>query len=116
MTELVRHPEILAKAQHEVRSLLGDKEMVHESDLPLRLDPPTPLLVPRETTEPCSVLGCEIPAKTRVLVNAKAIVLDPAAWGAEAPPGGVVDVEQQSGLTVFRKSPLVLVAERRRLP
>ncbi|GJN27264.1 hypothetical protein PR202_gb15270 [Eleusine coracana subsp. coracana] len=184
MTELVRHPDVLAKAQHEVRSLVGDKEMVHESDLPrlprlhrLRLQPPAPLLVPRETTEPCSMLGHAIPAKTRVLVNAKAIGLDPVAWGPDAaafvperheevadlgdhkpwhdgfalvpfgvgrrscpgvhfatavvelmlanllfafdwrvPPGGVLDVEEQSGLTVLRKNPLVLVAERRRLP
>ncbi|CAO2035484.1 unnamed protein product [Urochloa humidicola] len=96
MTELIRHPEILSKAQHEVRSVVGDREMVLESDLSglhylklviresLRLHPPAPLLVPRETTEACTVLGYEIPAKTRVIVNAKAIGTDPDAWGPDA--------------------------------
>ncbi|KAL6882543.1 hypothetical protein ACP4OV_011233 [Aristida adscensionis] len=96
MTELVRHPEVLAKAQHEVRSVVGDRDMVLESDLPrlqylklviresMRLHPPAPLLVPRETTEQIVVYGCEIPGRTRVLVNAKAIGVDPDAWGADA--------------------------------
>ncbi|CAL5031427.1 unnamed protein product [Urochloa decumbens] len=96
MTELIRHPETLSKAQHEVRSIVGDRDIVLESDLPglhylklviresLRLHPPAPLLVPRETTEPCMVGGYEIPAGTRVIVNAKAIGTDPDAWGPDA--------------------------------
>lgn len=95
MTELFRHPVVLATAQDEVRSVAGNN-VVREPDLPylhylklviresLRLHPPAPLLVPRETTEPCSVRGHVIPAKTRVLVNAKAIELDPTAWDPDA--------------------------------
>lgn len=186
MTELVNHPDVLAKAQHEVRSVVGDEDMVREPDLPrlrylklvvkesLRLHPPAPLLVPRETTEPCTVHGHEIPAKTRVIVNAKAIGTDPGSWGPDAArflperhdedgadlseskpwhdsfafvpfgigrrscpgmhfatavvelvlanllfsfdwsaPLGEVDVEEENGLTVHRKNPLVLVAKRR---
>ncbi|KAL6652518.1 hypothetical protein ACP70R_011443 [Stipagrostis hirtigluma subsp. patula] len=186
MTELLRHPDVLAKAQQEVRSVVAGKDMVLESDLPrlhylklviresLRLHPPVPLLVPRETTEPITVYGCEIPAGTLVLVNAKAIGVDPDAWGPDAArfvperhdgdgvdlsdhkpwhdgfalvpfgigrrscpgvqfatpvvelllanllfcfdwrsPLGEVDVEEENGLTVHRKNPLVLVAERR---
>jgi cytochrome P450 family 71 subfamily A len=161
--------------------------LVREPDLPrlrylklviresLRLHSPAPLLVTRETTEPCEVRGHVIPAGTRVLVNAKAIGTDPAAWGPDAarfvperhdgegvdlgdhkpwhgdgftlvpfgigrrscpgvhfatavielllanllfsydwrsPLGEVVDVDVEKGLTVPRKNPLVLLAER----
>ncbi|CAD6260511.1 unnamed protein product [Miscanthus lutarioriparius] len=185
MTELVRHPDILAKAQKEVRGAVVGKDIVRESDLPrlkylkqviresMRVHPPVPLLVPRETIEPCTVYGCEIPARTRVFVNAKAIGQDPDAWGPDAArfvperheeiadlsdhkpwhdsfslvpfgvgrrscpgvhfansvvelllanllfcfdwraPHGEVDLEQETGMTVHRKNPLVLVAERR---
>ncbi|XP_047062150.1 cytochrome P450 71A9-like [Lolium rigidum] len=97
MTELVNHPDVLAKAQHEVRSVVGDgSDMVREPDLrgleylklvikeSMRLHPPVPLLVPRETIEPCTVQGCEVPAGTRVLVNAKAIGTHPGTWGPDA--------------------------------
>jgi cytochrome P450 len=96
MTELIKHPDILSKAQSEVRSAVDGKDMVREADLPrlqylksviresLRLHPPAPLLVPRETTEACTVRGHEIPAGTRVIVNAKAIGTDPDAWGPDA--------------------------------
>ncbi|KAJ1271554.1 hypothetical protein BS78_06G136000, partial [Paspalum vaginatum] len=102
MTELIRHPDILSKAQHEVRSIMegsgddNDRDMVRETDLPrlrylkqviresMRLHPPAPLLVPRETTEACTVRGYEIPARTRVIVNAAAIGRDPDAWGPDA--------------------------------
>ncbi|KAG0526302.1 hypothetical protein BDA96_06G134200 [Sorghum bicolor] len=97
MTELIKHPDILRKAQSEVRSAVdGGKDMVREADLPrlrylksviresLRLHPPAPLLVPRETTEACTVRGHEIPAGTRVIVNAKAIGTDAGAWGPDA--------------------------------
>ena len=36
MTELVRNPDVLAKAQQEVRSVVANKHMVLESDLPRR--------------------------------------------------------------------------------
>ncbi|URE22940.1 cytochrome P450 [Musa troglodytarum] len=92
MTELLRNPRVMARAQKEVRDAAGKKGAVEETDLhdlpflkwvineSLRLHPPAPLLLPRETTEACTVGGYEIPAGTRVFVNAKVIGTDPANW------------------------------------
>ncbi|XP_026444276.1 cytochrome P450 71A9-like [Papaver somniferum] len=92
MTELIRNPTIMKIAQEEVRSEIGFKEMVEESDLrklsyiklvikeAFRLHPPSPLLVPRETSENCRINGYDIPIKTSVLINAKAISTDPKYW------------------------------------
>ncbi|MED6157489.1 hypothetical protein PIB30_023530 [Stylosanthes scabra] len=46
----------------------------------LRLYPPAPLLVPKETNEKCSINDYEIPSKTIVYVNTWAIHRDPEAW------------------------------------
>ncbi|KAL9228386.1 hypothetical protein vseg_003975 [Gypsophila vaccaria] len=92
MTELIKNPLILKRAQDEVRHVVKGKQRVEESDLPklsylkliiketLRLHNPTPLLIPRETIEPCKYGEYEIPAKTTVFVNAKAISMDPNVW------------------------------------
>lgn len=92
MTFLIKNPASMNKAQQEVREITGKKRFVDESDLQklvflkaivkesLRLHPPAPLLVARETIEKCVISGCEIEAKTRVYVNAYAIGRDPESW------------------------------------
>ncbi|AQL04233.1 Putative cytochrome P450 superfamily protein [Zea mays] len=46
----------------------------------LRLHPPAPLLVPRESIEECELDGYTIPAKSRVIINAWAIGRNPKYW------------------------------------
>ncbi|OWM65454.1 hypothetical protein CDL15_Pgr009044 [Punica granatum] len=92
MAELIKNPSVLKKVTEEVREAVKGKPKVEETDLPsltylrsvikegLRLHPPVPLLVPRETIESCKIMGYEIPAKTTVFVNALAIATDPKIW------------------------------------
>lgn len=92
MTELARHPSVIKKAQDEVRQIAGPKGDVDENHLQhlhylksviketMRLHPPVPLLVPRESMEKCTLNGYDIPEKTRVLINTYAIGRDPQSW------------------------------------
>ena len=46
----------------------------------LRLHPPAPLLVPRETREDCEIIGYNMPKGTNIFVNVFAISRDPKYW------------------------------------
>ncbi|XP_058193840.1 cytochrome P450 736A117-like isoform X3 [Rhododendron vialii] len=92
MTELLKHPQAMKKLQAEVRLIAQPNKAVTEDDLDqmpylkaviketLRLHPPGPLILPRESTKDVQVMGYDIAAGTRVLVNAWAIMRDPASW------------------------------------
>ncbi|KAL0306358.1 UNVERIFIED_CONTAM: cytochrome [Sesamum radiatum] len=92
MTALIENPTIMRKLQSEIREVIGEKGKVTEDDLPklsylkaviketLRLYPPAPLLLPRETLEKCNIEEYIIPAKTLVYINAWAIARDPEHW------------------------------------
>lgn len=93
MSEMMKHPRVMKKAQDEVRRVFNEKGSVDETCISemkylksvikeiLRLHPPAPLLLPRECRESCVISnGYEIPAKTMVIVNAWAIGRDSRYW------------------------------------
>ncbi|XP_059637328.1 cytochrome P450 736A117-like [Cornus florida] len=92
MSELLRHPKAMKELQHEVRVIARGKLEITEDDVEkmqylkavmkesLRLHPPTPLLVPRESTQDVKVMDYDIAAGTQVFINAWAIARDPLLW------------------------------------
>uniref|UniRef100_A0ACD5YAQ6 Uncharacterized protein n=1 Tax=Avena sativa TaxID=4498 RepID=A0ACD5YAQ6_AVESA len=92
MSELVNNPKVMAKAQLEIREVLGDDRAIITNDdtaeLPymrmvikeaFRLHPPFPL-VPRKAREDCTIMGYDMLKGTNVLVNIFAISRDPRSW------------------------------------
>ncbi|XP_010676409.3 cytochrome P450 736A117 [Beta vulgaris subsp. vulgaris] len=96
MTELIRHPRVMKELQEEVRKIIACKGnsvlKVSEDDLDkltylkavlketLRLHPPAPLLVFRESLKDVKIDGFDIKAGTHVFINAWEIHRDPTFW------------------------------------
>ncbi|CAJ2639987.1 unnamed protein product [Trifolium pratense] len=92
MSELIKNQLVMKKAQAEVRSVYNEKGNVDEISLhklkylrsvikeTLRLHAPGPLLLPRICSEKCEINGYEIPAKSKVIVNAWSICRDSRYW------------------------------------
>ncbi|QHO31891.1 hypothetical protein S83_026497 [Arachis hypogaea] len=91
-SELLKKPSTMKKVQEEVRQVVGNKSMIDENDInqmkylkcvikeALRLHPPLPILVPRQTTSNSKIKGYDIPSKTTVYLNVWAIHRDPELW------------------------------------
>ncbi|KAF3784277.1 3-9-dihydroxypterocarpan 6A-monooxygenase [Nymphaea thermarum] len=92
MTELLKNPEVMRKAQQEIEEAVGRDQHVEESHLTklpylsavlkevLRLHPTLPLLVPHSPSSPSKVAGLDIPVGTRVMINVWSIHRDPKYW------------------------------------
>ncbi|KAK8988847.1 hypothetical protein V6N11_030221 [Hibiscus sabdariffa] len=92
MSLLLNHPEVMYKAWTEITAEVGQDKLLDETDLPklnylqsiisesMRLFPPTPLLLPQESSEDCVVCDYDVPRGTMLFVNAWTIQRDPKLW------------------------------------
>ncbi|XP_051123395.1 cytochrome P450 71A6-like [Andrographis paniculata] len=92
MAELIKNPEAMKKLQNEVRKAAEKSQEITEDvvdKMPylkaviketLRLHSPIPLLVARQSTKDTKLMGYDIAAGTRVVINASAIGRDPSLW------------------------------------
>ncbi|KAL0925666.1 hypothetical protein M5K25_004031 [Dendrobium thyrsiflorum] len=94
MAELVRNPEVMKKVKDELRKVAHGEDMISEELLGqlsylkvfikevIRLHPPAPLLLPRESLQECQIQGYNIPKQTRLVINAWAFGRDESYWEA----------------------------------
>ncbi|KAG6403546.1 hypothetical protein SASPL_135770 [Salvia splendens] len=92
IAELVNHPEIQSKLRHELDTVLGPGVQITEPDttkLPylqaviketLRLRMAIPLLVPHMNLHDAKLGGYDIPAESKILVNAWWLANNPDHW------------------------------------
>ncbi|PIA28927.1 hypothetical protein AQUCO_06500041v1 [Aquilegia coerulea] len=92
MTELLRNPRVMRKAEVELDQVVGRKRKLEEGDIKnlhylqavvketLRLHPVVPFLVPRSVREDMEFMGYLIPKNTQIFVNVWAIARDPTSW------------------------------------
>lgn len=92
MSEMMKNPSVMERAQAEIREALKGKEKMRGNDMQglkylkwliketFRLHPPGPLLAPRESREQCEIAGYVIPSGTVTIVNAWALGRDPEYW------------------------------------
>ena len=92
MVELLLHPDKMTKLKAELKSVLGGKKIVEETDISglpylqatikelLRYHPVAPLLSPHVAERETEVSGYTIPKDTKVFVNIWAISRDPNIW------------------------------------
>lgn len=93
MSELMRHQDVMAKAQAEVRQVFdnlnpedheGKMDELHYTRMvikeSMRLNPVLPLLIPHLCRETCDIGGFQVKEGTRVMVNAWAMARSPEYW------------------------------------
>ncbi|KAG2285883.1 hypothetical protein Bca52824_045487 [Brassica carinata] len=92
VAELVNHPEIQTKLRNEIDTVLGPGVQVTEPELhklpylqavikeTLRLRMAIPLLVPHMNLNVAKLAGYDIPAESKILVNAWWLANNPNSW------------------------------------
>lgn len=92
IAELVNHPDIQKKVREEIDRVLGPGQQVTEPDIQnlpylqaviketLRLRMAIPLLVPHMNLHDAKLGGYDIPAESKILVNAWWLANNPAHW------------------------------------
>jgi flavonoid 3'-monooxygenase len=92
MAELLRHPDIMKRAQEELDTIVGTNRLVCELDLQyllyfqailketFRIHPPAPLLLLHRSIQPCQIQSYNLPTNTRLIVNLWAMGHDPNNW------------------------------------
>ncbi|KAH9323532.1 hypothetical protein KI387_018171, partial [Taxus chinensis] len=92
ISELIRNPYVMEKAQQEIDLVASRHRLLKESDVAhceylrcivketFRLHPPAPLLLPHESMRACSVNGYYIPPRTILFVNIWAMGRDDSIW------------------------------------
>jgi cytochrome P450 len=92
MAEMIKNPRIVKKAQAEVRDIFTKRGKIDEKSIGelkymkaiikevLRMHPSSPLLLPRESGQACEIDGYHIPIKSKLIINAWAIGMDPKYW------------------------------------
>lgn len=91
MTELLKNPEIMAKAQEELANVIGKGKLIHEAHITrlpylqcvmketFRMHPPVSL-IPRKARQDVNLCGYTILKDSQILVNVWVIGRDSNTW------------------------------------
>ncbi|CAH8340831.1 unnamed protein product [Eruca vesicaria subsp. sativa] len=91
MAKIIKNPNVLERLREEIGLVVGLTRLIQETDLPnlpylqavvkeaLRLHPPSPLYI-RKFQERCEIKGFYIQEKTKLVINAYAVMRDPDSW------------------------------------
>ncbi|XP_015889029.3 trimethyltridecatetraene synthase [Ziziphus jujuba] len=114
MSELLKQPNLIKKANEELDRVIGRERWVEEKDIPrlpfieaimketMRIHPVAVMLAPHLALDHCNVGGYDIRKGTRVFVNTWSIGRDPSVWDSpeEFRPerflGKAIDVKGQN--------------------
>ncbi|KAG5624012.1 hypothetical protein H5410_009230 [Solanum commersonii] len=81
VTELLKGPEIMRKAQAELVQVIGEGKTIEEADkLSGYTHPPGPFLVPGLVEQDVELCGYTVPKGSKVLINVWAISRDSSLW------------------------------------